>query len=153
MQSIGLATNAAAIGSATPVLGATSPTIPRLNDQGAYYGNANEDPYGAQRQYTPPYQPPLDNAGDYNGQPIMDYNAQQQQQQSYYYQQENTSTVAGTGAVGGFYDESGYYYDGHQQQLASSNPTGYDMAAQYNNQAYPPLGTGGDHYYKPDQRI
>jgi hypothetical protein len=174
MQSVGLATNAAAIGSATPVLGAISPTVPHLNDQGTYYSNAvAEDPYGAQQQqqqqqqqqntYAPAYPSHSDvtginsvATGDYNnvGQAAMDYNAQQQQ--PYYYQQD---AAVVTGAVGGYYDESGYYYESHNQQqlnINSSHAASYDMAAQYNgNQAYSTNTpqTGGDGYYKPDQRL
>lgn len=150
MQSVGLATNAAAIGSATPVLGATSPTIPRVNDQGAYYGNVAEDPYAT--QYSPAYQSQMDSNG--SSAVVRDYNSTNQQ--PYYYQHENVSAVQVP--AGGYYDESGYYYErsNQHQQLASPNPTtgGYDMGDQYSNN-HIQTSPGGDdsRYYKPDQRI
>lgn len=133
MQSA-LVTNAAV----TPV----SPTIPRLNDQGNFYGGSPptaEDGYSnSGRGFVPPYQPQLE------GQPY--YYQQQQQQQD------------PTGA--GYYDDAGYYYEGQQQPMATNNMgnnTSYDMTQQYqpyNNTTEPtysdpPYGT--DQYYKPDQ--
>lgn len=177
MQTVSLAANGAAIGSGsavnsaamTPALGAataaaTSPTIPRLNDQGTFYGASTvDDPYNnSQQQFMPAYQPQLENNHqqviDYNNVP-MDYS--QQQQQSYYYQQPQDPNM---GVSGGYYDESGYYYDGSaQQQQAmptagatanhSHNPS-YDMTAQYTNQQYPSTNANvhmGDQHYKPDQ--
>lgn len=182
MQTVSLAANGAAIGGGsaamTPALGAattaaTSPTIPRLNDQGTFYGASTvDDPYNnSQQQFMPVYQPQLENgATNHQQQQIMDYNnvpmdysqQQQQQQQPYYYQQPQDSNM---GVNGGYYDESGYYYDGstQQQQQAMSasgttanhshNPS-YDMTAQYNNPQYPSTNANihmGDQYYKPDQ--
>lgn len=188
MQTVSLAANGAAIGGGavatsaamTPALGAasTSPTIPRLNEQGTFYGGSTvDDPYNnSQQQFMPAYQPQLENGGtnhtivDYNNVP-MDYNQQQQHQQPYYYQQPQDINM---GANGGYYDESGYYYDGSTQQQQqvmptagtanhSSNPS-YDMTAQYNQHAvgytsdqqpvYPNTNANvnmGDQYYKPDQ--
>lgn len=178
MQTISLAANGAAIGGGsavnsaamTPALGAaatttaTSPTIPRLNDQGTFYGASTvEDPYNSsQQQFMPAYQPQLENGAanhqivDYNNVP-MDYS--QQQQQPYYYQQPQDSNMR---VNGGYYDESGYYYDGSAQQQPmpasgttanhSHNPS-YDMTAQYGQQ-YPNTNANahmGDQYYKPDQ--
>jgi hypothetical protein len=166
MQTVSLAANGAAIGGGavatsaamTPALGAdsASPTIPRLNEQGTFYGaSIVDDSYNSsQQQFMPVYQSQLENSGtnhtivDYNNVP-MDYNQQQpqqqqQQQQSYYYQQPQDTNIGGNG---GYYDESGYYYDGSTQQQQqqqsmpiasttnhSSNPS-YDMTTQYNQHA------------------
>lgn len=118
-----------------------SPTIPRLNDQGNFYGGANEDAYNNNsRAFAPTFIPQLE-------------------AQPYYYQQQQQPQET---AGGGYYDEHGYYYEGQQQMHTTnhSSNTSYDMTQQYqpyNNttehsysdqSSYP---TTTDQYYKPDQ--
>lgn len=115
-----------------------SPTIPRLNDQGNFYGGANEEAYNnGNRTFAPNFMP-------------------QAEAQPYYYSQQEA-----TG--GGYYDEHGYYYEGQQQQMLQVNHasnTSYDMTQQYqpynnttehsySDQSSYPATT--DQYYKPDQ--
>lgn len=119
-----------------------SPTIPRLNDQGNFYGSGGaEELYNnGSRTFAPAFVPQAE------GQPYY-YSPQQQQQE---------------GAGGGYYDEHGYYYEG-QQQMPQPNHTSnasYDMTQQYqpytnttehsysDQSSYPPTS---DQYYKPDQ--
>jgi hypothetical protein len=139
----------------SPAVGAITPTIPRLNDQGTFYSSNNsEDIYNnSQHQFATGYPAAMEHQPgivDYNnGQPMMDYG----QQQPYYYQQPQD----GQPMMGGYYDESGYYNNNQPTTGHSSNPS-YDT--QFNQQTYLDQngytttnvpGGGGDHYYKPDQ--
>lgn len=157
MQSA-LVTNAAG----TPMMSSTTPTIPRLNDQGNFYG-AQQQEYNQAAGYAA-YQPQLEQSNnEYNTQP-------------YYYQPPLQQEAAP--APNGYYDESGYYYDGsnttqHPQQV--SNAT-YDPQLQQQQQQFhpqqgyiadnsmmhsypdhqttyttPTSAMTGDHHYKPDQ--
>lgn len=156
----------------TPV----SPTIPRLNEQGNFYGGV--DPYITQQQQQY-YQPKLDQVQSSG---VSDYN--QQPQQPYYYQpqqQEGLNNIGGAvggvagSTTGGYYDEAGYYYEGgnntQPQHLGHSANPSYDITQQqqqyhlqqpytdeYNDHSYssdqssyPPIGGVGDYHYKPDQ--
>jgi hypothetical protein len=148
------------IPSTTPIMNnAVSPTIPRLNEQGTFYGGEQQQQHQQQQQdiyNSYAYQPQLDQPSSAG---ISDYN----NSQPYYYQDPsnavaNTNVVMSGGAAaagGGYYDEAGYYYDGNQQHQQQQ----YHLQQPYNDQLqhsatysdHTNVGGEGGYYYKPDQ--